>query len=415
MGPLFFYEVWRIHMPRRLDFSASRPGALGHEKLDADTYASWGVDFLKEDSCFTAGDDQSLALQQYSLMRDSLNATGRPILFALCGWFPWYAGLGAAVGNMWRVGLDNSNWEAVLSNIDTNANLAQYARPGAFNDPCLLISTDASGRALASERQTRAQFSMWAIMASPLLISGNIRNMTNFNLETYKNAEVISVNQDALGKQGTRLSGGPITGQAYLSDCDAENPAQRLDLGSKSNGQSNGFTTILSPAISDRSALCFMARGCQSDVLFGPCGSGVTPTCGGSHSMPHPDQLCQLDEHTSQLTSAMADRSWSGGVTGPGCMSNSIFPYLGRGLETGGCAARVWWHKSVATSSGSQGCVSPMRSERTGDAGSSSSPPECCHDKVVVGLGPVGVPLGYGGTKAKVLRLRVVRKGACHQ
>jgi alpha-galactosidase len=109
---------------------ASRPGSLGHERIDAETYALWGVDYLKEDSCFTQGDNHSLAIEQYSLMRDSLNATGRPIFFSLCGWFPWYAEFSAALGNAWRIGLDDSNWLAVLSNIDTNANLAQHAGPG---------------------------------------------------------------------------------------------------------------------------------------------------------------------------------------------------------------------------------------------------------------------------------------------
>ena len=251
---------------------ASRPGSLGHESLDAETYAAWGVDLLKvrggrrrgesesycpvcvcvrivltctsntmhththrirtndrsnhiskEDSCFVVGDNESLAIEQYSRMRDALNATGRPILFALCGWFPWcdthgynmrrdetgrddticdhavalwacwcypavccvlfcslcstmFAQLGALcclcfhrfhphllpqhplhpplshaslarrprhsrrticryasdtfseIGNMRRIGLDTSNWPAVLSNVDTNAFLAGHAK-----------------------------------------------------------------------------------------------------------------------------------------------------------------------------------------------------------------------------------------------------------------------------------------------
>ena len=90
---------------------AERPGSLGRETLDATTYAAWGVDLLKEDSCFTAGDNESLAIEQYSRMRDALNATGRPILFALCGWFPWYASdTFSRIGNMRRIGLDSNDW-----------------------------------------------------------------------------------------------------------------------------------------------------------------------------------------------------------------------------------------------------------------------------------------------------------------
>ena len=75
---------------RASDTCAGRPGSLGHELGDAATYAGWGVDLLKEDSCFTAGDNETLAVEQYTRMRDALNSTGRPIVFALCGWFPWY-------------------------------------------------------------------------------------------------------------------------------------------------------------------------------------------------------------------------------------------------------------------------------------------------------------------------------------
>jgi len=62
-----------------------RPGSLGYEIKDAQTYASWGVDYLKMDTCHnTAGIP---AVVEYSKMRDALNATGRPIFFSLCGEF----------------------------------------------------------------------------------------------------------------------------------------------------------------------------------------------------------------------------------------------------------------------------------------------------------------------------------------
>ena len=108
---------------------ANRPGSLGFEKIDAETYASWGVDLLKMDSCYAAdGDwqDHDGALQSCTVMRDALNSTNRKIFFAVCGWFPWYAEFSQPIGNSWRTGLDNSNWADVLSNIDTDANLAEY-------------------------------------------------------------------------------------------------------------------------------------------------------------------------------------------------------------------------------------------------------------------------------------------------
>lgn len=319
---------------------AGRPGALGHERIDAETYAAWGVDYLKEDSCHLAGDNHSLAIEQYSLMRDSLNHTGRPIFFALCGWFPWYAGFSKPIGNMWRTGLDGGSWLGILSNIDTIANLAQYASPGGFNDPCLLISTDHTGRVLATERQSRAQFSMWAVMASPLLISGDIRKLSPYVLETYKNSEVIAVNQDLLGKQGVRLAGGPLTGQTYLSACDEEDPAQKFTLGS---GDTQGF--IISPPSAGTTAeTCFMAwcpGRSQAYPLFGPCAIGGAPTCGGNKTVLHPDQSFTFDQSTGQIGSALdgivTGASW--GPLGRGCMSISIFPYID--METCAPAAAV--------------------------------------------------------------------------
>jgi alpha-galactosidase len=187
-----------------------RPAALGHEMLDAKTYADWGVDYLKEDSC-NAPSDHATAFAEYGKMRDALNATGRPILFSLCGWNTWYAPEGMSLGNSWRIGPDDTNWSGVLTNIDMNAGLSKYAGPGGFNDPCLLLAEDYAGRQRITEQQTRFQFSMWAIMASPLLISGNIRNMSSMNIATYTNSEIIAVNQDVLGKQGTRVVGSSMS------------------------------------------------------------------------------------------------------------------------------------------------------------------------------------------------------------
>ena len=158
----------------------------------------------------------------------------------------------------------------MLSNIDTNANLAAHAKPGAFNDPCLLISADARGSAMATELQTRAQFSTWAMMASPLLISGNVRNMSAFNLQTYSNAEVIAVDQDVLGKQGTRLVGGPFTAQAYLSTCDAWAEHPRMYC----LGFPNGDSTVRSLAASKAACLTNTACNCVTCA-----GGGTTTGC----------------------------------------------------------------------------------------------------------------------------------------
>ena len=211
-------------------------GSLGHEAQDAQTFADWGADYLKEDSC-AASQNHTEAFAEYARMRDGLNKTGRPIVFSLCGWEPWYAPVGESLGNLWRIGPDDTNWAGVLKNIDINAQLAQYAGPGGWNDPCLLLAQDYRGNYRITELQSRAQFSMWAVMASPLIISSNVRNMSKMNLETYSNREVIAVDQDPLGLQGTRVVGGDLHGggsangrPAIAAACTAGDVAQRWAL-----------------------------------------------------------------------------------------------------------------------------------------------------------------------------------------
>jgi alpha-galactosidase len=183
-----------------------KPGSQGYEKIDAQVYASWGIDYVKEDSCY-ATQDHDQAFAEYALMRDSLNATGRSIFFDLCGWYPWYAPKGATLGNSWRIGPDDTTWPDVLTNIDLNSQLSAYAGPGGWNDPCYLIAESLWQDDLLTELQSRAQFSIWSVMAAPLQISANIRNMSSYNIETYTNSEVIAVDQDPLCRQGIRLAG----------------------------------------------------------------------------------------------------------------------------------------------------------------------------------------------------------------
>ena len=71
------------------------------------------MDYVKEDSC-NAPTDHQTAYNEYSLMRDGLNSTGRPIFFSLCGWETWYAAVGAALGNSARIGPDDTSWQGIL-------------------------------------------------------------------------------------------------------------------------------------------------------------------------------------------------------------------------------------------------------------------------------------------------------------
>jgi len=200
-----------IYTDRGTKTCAGRPGSFGYEKKDADTYASWGVDYLKEDSC-NAADDHNTAFQEYGTMRDALNSTGREIYFSLCGWNSWYAPQGWVLGNSWRIAGDCNSWSDVLNAIDTNVPLAQYARPGGWNDPDMLIGSDPAAAVHLTPTQSRTMFSLWSVMTAPLLIGSNIRSLNTWDLQTYSNSEVIAVSQDPAGKQGMRLAGKDLRG-----------------------------------------------------------------------------------------------------------------------------------------------------------------------------------------------------------
>lgn len=180
---------------------AFRPGSGGLEAVHAAQLAGWGVDYLKYDSCW-ASNDHEVAFAEYAAMRDALNSTGRPVLFSLCGWNAWYAPAGAALANSWRIAADCDEWANVYVAVRTNEALGRYAGPGGFNDPDMLLGSDPHAPAHLTPTQVQTQFSLWAVMAAPLLIGSRLRSMPPSDLATYSNAEVIAVDQDPLGVQG---------------------------------------------------------------------------------------------------------------------------------------------------------------------------------------------------------------------
>ncbi|MFI6463758.1 NPCBM/NEW2 domain-containing protein [Streptomyces sp. NPDC050528] len=176
---------------------AGFPGGLGHEYSDARQFADWGVDYLKYDNCNNQGVDAKL---RYTTMRDALKATGRPIVFSICEWGenkPWE--WAADVGHLWRTTGDISdNWGSMLSILKQNLPLAPYAGPGHWNDPDMLEV----GNGGMTDTEYRSHFSMWSIMAAPLLIGSDLRTATPATFDILDNKEVIAVDQDPLGKQG---------------------------------------------------------------------------------------------------------------------------------------------------------------------------------------------------------------------
>ncbi|MBE8470553.1 NPCBM/NEW2 domain-containing protein [Streptomyces justiciae] len=181
--------------------SAGFPGALGHEYSDAQQFADWGVDYLKYDNCNNQGVD---AKTRYTTMRDALRATGRPIVYSICEWGenkPWE--WASDVGHLWRTTGDISdNWGSMLSILRQNLPLAAHAGPGHWNDPDMLEV----GNGGMTDTEYRSHFSLWSIMAAPLLIGSDLRTASDATYEILGNKEVIAVDQDPLGKQGTVVS-----------------------------------------------------------------------------------------------------------------------------------------------------------------------------------------------------------------
>ena len=194
---------------------AGRPGGLGHEYQDAIQYAAWGVDYLKYDWCNTTTQD---AKASYANIRAALDASGRPIVLSICEWGtakPWLWGKEVG-GNLWRsTGDINDRWggqqkwpdgsccsNGVLAIIDQEAELYSYAGPGHWNDPDMLEV----GNGGMTDVEYRSHFSLWALLAAPLIAGNDLRNMRPEIHDILTNKEVIAVDQDSLGRQGERVA-----------------------------------------------------------------------------------------------------------------------------------------------------------------------------------------------------------------
>jgi alpha-galactosidase len=183
---------------------AGYEGSYGHEEQDAKTYAAWGIDYLKYDWCGARNiykDDEMQAA--YQKMGDALHSTGRPIVYSLCQYgradvWKWAPEVS---GNLWRTTGDiRDSWDS-MSKIGFSQNdLASYASPGHWNDPDMLEIGNGGMNTL--EYQTH--MSLWSILAAPLLAGNDLQHVSPEILAILTNREVIAIDQDPAGKQGTR-------------------------------------------------------------------------------------------------------------------------------------------------------------------------------------------------------------------
>jgi len=196
------------------DCDAGTPGSKEFEVLDAATFAEWGVDYLKEDWCNTDG---MKAKEAYTKMHNALAATGRPMIFSTCEWGdnrPWE--WAPAVAHLWRTTGDIKDcWDCGRETIaklggyprgwtlilDAQPALKGYAGPGHWNDPDMLVV----GLPGLTTEEARAHFSLWCILAAPLICGCDVTAMSPEIAAILLNSEVIAVDQDPLGIQGDRV------------------------------------------------------------------------------------------------------------------------------------------------------------------------------------------------------------------
>jgi len=184
------------------------PGVLGHLQTDAKTLASWGADYIKLDGCYADLNDME---QGYPEFGKHLNETGRPIVYS-CSWpaywgdkIPNYPAIAKSC-NLWRnYGDIQDSYDDVLDIVDHYGDhqdeFAQFAGPGQWNDPDMLIIGDFS----LSYDQSQTQMALWSVLAAPLIMSNDLRTIRPEFVEILQNPDVIKINQDPLGHQARRV------------------------------------------------------------------------------------------------------------------------------------------------------------------------------------------------------------------
>jgi len=189
---------------------AGKPASYGYEEIDAHTFAEWGVDFLKYDFCYKPAGVDGPSL--YRRMGQALRATGRPIIFSLCEWGtnePWKWGASVG-GHMWRTTGDiNDSWESIDQIGFSQNGLEAYAGPDHWNDPDMLVvgmyGKGNVARGGCTDSEYRAHFALWCLLAAPLMIGCDVRNMNDFTHSLLTHRGLIAINQDPLGRQGFRV------------------------------------------------------------------------------------------------------------------------------------------------------------------------------------------------------------------
>jgi alpha-galactosidase len=200
-----------IYSDAGLKTCGGKPGSQGYEYQDALQYARWGIDYVKYDWCNTGvGAFQRNPREAYSTMRDAIHAAGRPMVLSICEWGdgkPWE--WAKDVGHLWRTTGDIINcWDCVVHHgtwissgilpiLDKQTALRAASGPDHWNDPDMMEVGN-----LPTISENRAHFTMWAMLAAPLIVGTDIINLKPEIRDILTNKDVIAVNQDITGIQG---------------------------------------------------------------------------------------------------------------------------------------------------------------------------------------------------------------------
>ena len=193
-----------------------KPGSFNYEEVDARTFADWGVDYLKYDFCYFP--PEANVAGAYRRMGQALRTSGREIVYSVCNWgfddlHKWARSVG---GHLWRTTGDvKDKWSSIYDiGFRKQLELAPYAGPGGWNDPDMLVvgmrgkgnaevvdGTEAGG---CTDDEYQTHFALWCLQAAPLLIGADVRQLDAAALSILSNRELIAINQDALGIQGSK-------------------------------------------------------------------------------------------------------------------------------------------------------------------------------------------------------------------
>ncbi|OQE27387.1 hypothetical protein PENSTE_c004G10107 [Penicillium steckii] len=198
------------------------PGSLGHEQQDAESFASWGIDYLKLDGCNVFSEDGHPLRDEYRHLYHEwhmiLSGMQQPLIFSesapayfstnatdwamVMDWIPSYGELARHSDDIIVYSGDGSAWDSVMKNYHYHTLVVRYQQPGYYNDPDFLIP-DHPG---LTDVEKRSQFALWASMGAPLIISAYIPDLSDSEIEFLTNKDLIAVDQDPLAEQSALVS-----------------------------------------------------------------------------------------------------------------------------------------------------------------------------------------------------------------